>query len=713
MLRHFGCGRVLDVGAGEKGLVAALVKEGIDAHGFECSPEANTGRETRLTERFQAGSVLHLPHATDSFDTVLAADFFEFLAPEDILPALQELRRVARRNVVLKIALGPSGIRTLLQARGARGWWERACFEVGLRKHPEYYAINDYSSLQNDGEQIVVPLEKVPDAALAEFPLARLAEERGLHMDMLRESGSRSDAHVHRYHQAVPLIRPGDVVLDAACGLGYGSYLLSCSTLASQVIGIDSSEYAIRYASLNFEQLRPNLQFRPGFLPDALASIPDHSVDTVISYETLEHVADPEGLLREFHRLLTPGGRVIVSVPNDWRDETGKDPNPYHLHVYNADKIRAQIAESFDIERVFAQTANRAKRLDAPLTWVERPRSMVEITENATWQVETEWWIVVGAKSVRGGEKTSYIDRVYSAAERDSAENALAFERDYNNPWLVRAMVSIGLRTENPRLLQNWANQVLELQETMTPDYGAALCVLAYRSLDSMEITVPGELNEAIQDYLDQVSANPNVLRWQVSLSFVQAQMALRAGNRPLAKQLFARTLHLPAGEYSPTLLTKTAEAAWHLGLLEAGEGESIRAQEIWKTTADRIRAEIGAYLTKSRLGNPPDFLYREIAYVMSLVSRLTTAAKYGANLKSQPRIFYNAIHADPIALHAYIKELSQSKDFWEKQARESQLQVNRLESSLPKNKRFRSIISREFSRLVRQGRALWSRKSA
>lgn len=62
--------------------------------------------------------------------------------------------------------------------------------------------------------------------------------------------------------------------------------------------------------------------------------IVDASFDIIISFETLEHVENPESVLNEFYRLLSPGGRLITSVPNDWSDESGEDPNPFHFHVY-------------------------------------------------------------------------------------------------------------------------------------------------------------------------------------------------------------------------------------------------------------------------------------------------------------------------------------------------------------------------------------------
>ena len=197
LLRHFGYGRILDVGAGDLGLVAALVREGVDAHGYDCSPEVNSHRASMPTERLQTGSVLHLPYGDNSFDTVHVENLLESLAPEDIPLALRELRRVTRRNLVLKITLGPAGVRPLLRIGGSRAWWEKAFFEAGLRKHTEYYAINDYGGLQYDGEQIIVPLEKIPDAALAEFPLERLAEEIG------------QKEHLDATHVAVNFGEPG------------------------------------------------------------------------------------------------------------------------------------------------------------------------------------------------------------------------------------------------------------------------------------------------------------------------------------------------------------------------------------------------------------------------------------------------------------------------------------------------------------------------
>lgn len=67
---------------------------------------------------------------------------------------------------------------------------------------------------------------------------------------------------------------------------------------------------------------------------------PDDEFDTVIARHILEHVSDPIKVLREWGRIVTPGGRLIVAVPN--QDERSAIPlNPEHLHAWNADSFRS------------------------------------------------------------------------------------------------------------------------------------------------------------------------------------------------------------------------------------------------------------------------------------------------------------------------------------------------------------------------------------
>ena len=53
----------------------------------------------------------------------------------------------------------------------------------------------------------------------------------------------------------------------------------------------------------------------------------DVSVDVVLSTQVLEHVADPSGYLQEAHRVLRPGGRLILSTHGYWKFHP--DPNDY------------------------------------------------------------------------------------------------------------------------------------------------------------------------------------------------------------------------------------------------------------------------------------------------------------------------------------------------------------------------------------------------
>lgn len=83
----------------------------------------------------------------------------------------------------------------------------------------------------------------------------------------------------------------------------------------------------------------PNLTAIEGPLPEVLSVLPAASLDVVLCMSVLEHLWEPELALREFRRLLRPGGVCAVNVPS-WR---GK-----RLLEYSAFKLGRSPAEEMD-----------------------------------------------------------------------------------------------------------------------------------------------------------------------------------------------------------------------------------------------------------------------------------------------------------------------------------------------------------------------------
>ncbi|TDJ58098.1 MAG: methyltransferase domain-containing protein, partial [Planctomycetota bacterium] len=183
-----------------------------------------------------------------------------------------------------------------------RSWWDRTYFQAGFRKHPATLQRVGYEALESEGTRIRIVYERIPADALRQYPLESLAAERDLHMDMLRETGRRSDAHLARYALAAELAGDGDVVVDASCGLGYGAAILCEGTGVQRVIGIDISRYAVEYAQASYRS-QDRISFRLGDATD-LGFLDDDSVDMFVSFETLEHLREPRRLLAEACRVL-------------------------------------------------------------------------------------------------------------------------------------------------------------------------------------------------------------------------------------------------------------------------------------------------------------------------------------------------------------------------------------------------------------------------
>lgn len=100
---------------------------------------------------------------------------------------------------------------------------------------------------------------------------------------------------------------PPGRLLDFGCG--GGSYLRRMAALGWSVVGLDTSEEAIR-------QVRDGIDCEAivGSLPHP--SLTPGSFDVVTMWQSLEHVHRPLDVLREALRVLVPGGYLVVAVPN-------------------------------------------------------------------------------------------------------------------------------------------------------------------------------------------------------------------------------------------------------------------------------------------------------------------------------------------------------------------------------------------------------------
>jgi SAM-dependent methyltransferase len=153
--------------------------------------------------------------------------------------------------------------------------------------------------------------------------------------------------HLKRYEFARPHCVEAEV-LDAGCGVGYGSAYLA--EVASRVVGVDVSKEAIEYARERYRG--PNVEFVVGDL--TAIDFDDGSFDTVCSFETIEHVEDVERYLGQIARVLRPAGIFVVSTPRV--DATTRAPeNPYHRVELSQGDFEAALQSCFEDVELYGQ----------------------------------------------------------------------------------------------------------------------------------------------------------------------------------------------------------------------------------------------------------------------------------------------------------------------------------------------------------------------
>jgi len=174
--------------------------------------------------------------------------------------------------------------------------------------------------------------------------------------------------HLARYRFAAQFAS-GRRVLDAACGEGYGTEMLRAAG-ALEAIGVDLDAGAVAHARARYE-----LDVREadvGALP-----FDDASFDLVVSFETIEHVADGARVIAEFRRVLRADGLLVVSTPNSAEYLV---ENEFHLREYTPDELDELLAPHFPIRnRLYQQNWLTAAILDQDQLALDEPSTPLAV----------------------------------------------------------------------------------------------------------------------------------------------------------------------------------------------------------------------------------------------------------------------------------------------------------------------------------------------
>ena len=206
------------------------------------------------------------------------------------------------------------------------------------------------SGEQREVQDSITMIEQGPSAPLSIFVPTTHGESKFTGERFLPGMSSELELeHLHRYLFAFQFAK-GRHVLDIACGEGYGSFMLS--QIARSVVGVDIDSKTVADASTKY--CAENLSYKIGSCIELPLS--DCSVDLVVSFETLEHIAEHDQFMLEIKRVLRPEGILIMSSPErDVYASYREGDNEFHAKELNRAEFKDLLAKHFRNARIGAQ----------------------------------------------------------------------------------------------------------------------------------------------------------------------------------------------------------------------------------------------------------------------------------------------------------------------------------------------------------------------
>jgi 2-polyprenyl-3-methyl-5-hydroxy-6-metoxy-1,4-benzoquinol methylase len=161
--------------------------------------------------------------------------------------------------------------------------------------------------------------------------------------------------HLARYYKAFELIEGN--ILDAACGCGYGTHILSKSMNVQSITGIDISDKSLEYANKYWKQNCKKIIFDKC----DLSSYNESTIyDWVVSFETIEHLKNPEVFLKQVNTK-----HIICSVPNQDIFKYNAARHIYHYRHYTPQEFVDLLKScGFHINKLYYQEDKYSKEFN-------------------------------------------------------------------------------------------------------------------------------------------------------------------------------------------------------------------------------------------------------------------------------------------------------------------------------------------------------------
>jgi 2-polyprenyl-3-methyl-5-hydroxy-6-metoxy-1,4-benzoquinol methylase len=143
--------------------------------------------------------------------------------------------------------------------------------------------------------------------------------------------------HIARYYFATPYIQGR--VLDIACGTGYGCHMVAKERKreVTEIIGVDNDLETLSYA--NREYNHQKVTYMQGNAVDPQLPEQLGMFDTILSFETIEHVEDDQMFMDNLYKMLKPGGILVLSSPFG-RGRGMPTSEPFHIHQLTPEEFK-------------------------------------------------------------------------------------------------------------------------------------------------------------------------------------------------------------------------------------------------------------------------------------------------------------------------------------------------------------------------------------